>query len=98
MQAPNPWIDPENYFEAYNEGLKQLHNADQLRYQALTHDLFTSQEGQEWLRLTKTFLQQEFIQLSDPNAALKLAANQGGKVTILQIEHLIAAHKAYLKQ
>lgn len=94
----NPYIDPYNYFEVYQESLQNTYNkeTEQFKYQQMTHSVFKSEEAKQWLIKTKEMVTMAMTDFTDPNAQLRLAANQGSKTVIFHIEKLISDHEKYI--
>ena len=94
----NPFMpQPEDYFQGYNDNIKKSFNPKHLRFAELTHRIFTSTDGAEWLEHVKKDTMYMFADLTHHNSALFLAAVEGLRKHLFNIEQMVEAHKRHLQ-
>lgn len=94
----NPFMpQPEDYFQGYNDNIKKAFNPKHLRFAELTHRIFTSPEGLEWLEHVKKDAMYMFANLDHPNSAMHMAAVEGLRKHLFNIEQMVEAHKRHLQ-
>lgn len=86
----------EDYFEGYNESIKQNFDANLIEYQKLTHKIFTSEDGKKWLKQTMNMAFRDIVDLEHGWASAKLAESQGKRAFICDIQKQILAHKNFI--
>lgn len=93
----NPFMpQPEDYFQGYNESIKKNFNPKYLRFAELTHRLFSSGDGLEWLELVKKDMMYTFAEPTQLNYAMHMAAVEGVRKHLFNIEQMVEAHKKHL--
>lgn len=94
----NPFMpQPEDYFQGYNESIKKNFNPKHLKFAELTHRLFTSTDGEQWLEQVKKDLMYQFADLTHINCAMHMAAVEGVRKHLFNIEQMVLAHKQHLQ-
>ena len=88
---------PDDYFQGYNDSIKKNFNPNYLKFAELTYRLFNSPDGIEWLNKVKEDMMFQFADLTQPNCALHLAAVEGVRKHLYNIEKLVLAHKHHIQ-
>lgn len=96
--SKNPYIPkPDDYFEGYNQSIEQNFDNQAFKYSQLTHNLFTTTAGKQWMAETKLHLANRFVDLNSYNSALELAELQGTRRMLNTIEQHIAVFEQHLQ-
>ncbi len=95
----NPYIpEAEDYFEGYNQSLKNIESTEHFKYQQLTYKLFSTHEGREWIQKTQENFWKQFTDLSKENASLYMASLEGMRLFVYNISLLVKAHEQHLQE
>ena len=94
----NPFMpQPDDYFQGYNESIKKNFNPNYLKFAELTYRLFTSTDGADWLECVKKDMMYTFADPTMINYAMHMAAVEGVRKHLFNIEQLVIAHKKHLQ-
>lgn len=72
----NEFIDLENHFETYKSHAGKINPRDE-KLLHLTYDVFSSEKGNEWLKMITEKINLEISKESGNNLGYKLANHQG---------------------
>lgn len=89
-------LKEENFFEGYNDSIKQNFPKDEISFQQLTYMVFNTPHGKEWLKKITLSLFNELVDTHKQGATLRLAELQGEKNLVLKIQQYIASHQQYI--
>lgn len=96
--SKNPYIPkPDDYFEGYNQSIEKNFDPKAFEYSRLTHNVFNTNEGKEWLAQTRMLLAYRFVELQSPNPELQLAALQGSRNMLSTIDQHIEVFEQHLQ-
>ena len=88
-REPNPWIEGEDYYSDYNKSIKANYNKNHFKFVETTKAVFDTPKGREWLAMVKQNLFLTYIDLGSKNCGYQMAALQGNRAIIKDIELLI---------
>lgn len=96
MEEKNPYIEPENYFNKYNENIDALkNNPELLAFDKLCYELFENQEaGKKFIKLiTDKYLIPSMVSKGNPTYQLDVLWQEGFKDFARMILSCLTAHK-----
>jgi hypothetical protein len=96
----NPYIKPYNYFEGYDESVKNLKNDSQtLVFSKLCYELFEHNEtGKEFIKfITKNILLRPNGNVDNPHYVSACLYGEGFKGAFLMLMNAVESHRQLIK-
>jgi len=99
QQPKNPYIEPYNHFEGYNEQIAKLRNRPEiLSFQKLCYDLFEATEaGKRFMEyVTENFIIPDKAKLGSPTFQVDIIWWDGFKEAYRLLRKSVINHKQYI--
>lgn len=99
MTEKNPFLEPENFFEGYQDSINNLkNNPDSVELEKLAYFVFSTEDGQKFLEeVTERFVIPGFVNPSMPNAGESALYYEGFKEAFRMIRNCIRSHEQRIK-
>lgn len=95
----NPFLEPENYFEGYQESINKLkNNPDVVELEKLCYFVFSTADGRKFLEeITERYLIPGFIHPNSPNPRDSALYYEGFKEAFRMIRNCLKSHEQRIK-
>jgi len=99
MTKPNPFLEPENYFEGYKDSIDKLkQNPEVVEIDKLCYLVFRTEDGQKLLNeFTERFIIPGFVNPIVPHASNAALFYEGFKEAFRMIKKCITSHEQRIK-
>ena len=97
--SKNPYIEPENYFEGYQDSIDKLKDSPEfVQFDKLCHMVFNSPDGKHLMKeIEKRYLIPALANPSNPNFESLLIWTDGFKEAFRVLRHAIMSHEQRIK-
>jgi hypothetical protein len=95
MSEKNPFLEPENYYEGYQQSIETLRNKPEaIELDKLCYYVFSTEDGKKFLQeVTERFLIPGFIHPQAPNMEQAAIYYEGFKEAFRMIRNCIRSHE-----
>lgn len=99
MTEKNPYLEPENFFEGYQDSINDLkNNPDSVELEKLAFFVFSTDDGRKFLEeVTERFIFPGFINPHNANAGESALYYEGFKEAFRMIRNCIKSHEQRIK-
>lgn len=95
MTEKNPFLEPENFYEGYQENIDKLRNNKQaIELDKLSYLVFSTEDGKKFMNeITERFLIPGFVHPNSPGVRDAAVYYEGFKEAFRVIRNCIRAHE-----
>lgn len=99
MVKKNPFIEPENYYDGYQESIDKLKdNPEYTEFDKLCHLVFMTPDGKHLMEeLEKRYLIPALATPNNPNFETLLVWTDGYKEAFRMLKHCVKSHEQRIK-
>lgn len=99
MSEKNPYIEPENYYEGYQQSIEKLkNNPDLIEFDKLCHLVFNTPDGKHLMEeIEKRYLIPALASPNHDNYKTNVIWAEGYKEAFRMLKHCVLSHEQRIK-